>query len=455
MSSASSTILSFLFAAGVSAQQAGTNTAETHPSLPISECTVTGCSTLDTSITLDANWRWTHTVEGSTNCYTGNEWDTSICTSPTVCAQSCAVDGADYASTYGITTPEDGSLSLTFVTGANVGSRNYLLDASGEAYKMFNLKNKEFTFDVDVSNLPCGLNGALYFVEMAADGGMAAYENNKAGAKYGTGYCDSQCPQDVKFINGEANIADWTPSTGDSNSGTGSTGACCAEMDIWEANSVSAAFTPHPCDGTGLTACKSTETCGAGDSRYDGICDKDGCDFNSYRMGNESFYGEGSIVDTTSTFTIVTQFITDDGTDTGSLSEIRRIYVQGGTVIQNSVSDVSGVDTTNSITEGFCEQQKTAFGDTNSFDARGGLAAMGDAFERGMVLVLSIWDDYAASMLWLDSTYPTNGTGPGVKRGTCDAASGAPETVEGAHPDASVTFSNIKYGALNSTFSSA
>lgn len=53
-------------------------------------------------------------------------------------------------------------------------------------YQMFNLINKEFTFDVDVSNLPCGLNGALYFVEMASDGGIGK-GNNKAGAKYGTG----------------------------------------------------------------------------------------------------------------------------------------------------------------------------------------------------------------------------------------------------------------------------
>ena len=70
-------------------------------------------------------------------------------------------------------------------------------------YQMFNLKNQEFTFDVDMSNLPCGLNGALYFVEMDADGGMARFPTNKAGAKYGTGYCDTQCPQDIKFINGE------------------------------------------------------------------------------------------------------------------------------------------------------------------------------------------------------------------------------------------------------------
>lgn len=60
----------------------------------------------------------------------------------------------------------------------------------------------EFTFDVDVSNLPCGLNGALYFSEMDADGGLSKYPTNKAGAQYGTGYCDSQCPRDLKFING-------------------------------------------------------------------------------------------------------------------------------------------------------------------------------------------------------------------------------------------------------------
>lgn len=43
----------------------------------------------------------------------------------------------------------------------------------------------EFTFDVDVSNMPCGVNGALYFVKMDADGGMAKYPTNKAGAKVG------------------------------------------------------------------------------------------------------------------------------------------------------------------------------------------------------------------------------------------------------------------------------
>ena len=57
---------------------------------------------------------------------------------------------------------------------------------------MFKLLNKEFSFDVDVSRLPCGLNGALYFVQMDHDGGMSRFPSNKAGAKYGTGYCDAQ-----------------------------------------------------------------------------------------------------------------------------------------------------------------------------------------------------------------------------------------------------------------------
>ena len=38
---------------------------------------------------------------------------------------------------------------------------------------------REFTFDVDVSQLPCGLNGALYFVEMDEDGGKSKFPTNK------------------------------------------------------------------------------------------------------------------------------------------------------------------------------------------------------------------------------------------------------------------------------------
>lgn len=201
-------LLSFSLLAVTYGQQAGTQTAETHPQLSTQQCTTGGgCTTLSTSVVLDSNWRWLHSTSGYTNCYTGNSWDATLCPDPVTCAQNCALDGADYAGTYGITTSGN-ALTLKFVTGANVGSRVYLL-ASETEYQMLKLKNQEFTFDVDMSNLPCGLNGALYLSEMDADGGMSKFPNNKAGAKYGTGYCDSQCPQDIKFINGEVSFCDF------------------------------------------------------------------------------------------------------------------------------------------------------------------------------------------------------------------------------------------------------
>ena len=39
----------------------------------------------------------------------------------------------------------------------------------------------------------------------AQDGGLH-YPGNSAGPAYGTGYCDAQCPHDIKWINGEANM---------------------------------------------------------------------------------------------------------------------------------------------------------------------------------------------------------------------------------------------------------
>jgi len=318
---------------------------------------------------------------------------------------------------------------------------------------MFKLKNKEFTFTVDVSNLPCGLNGALYFVEMDADGGLSKYPLNKAGAAYGTGYCDAQCPHDLKFINGEANTINWQPDSNDPNSGKGQYGTCCTEMDIWESNVMAAAVTPHVCTVQGQTRCSGTQ-CGDGDQRYNGVCDKDGCDFNSYRMGNQTFLGKGMVVDTTKPFTVVTQFITADGTDNGAVSEIKRIYVQNGVVIANSATNFPGIKAYDSITDQYCTDQKTLFGDKNDFEAKGGMKGVGTAFEKGMVLVMSLWDDHEVHMLWLDSDYPTTASPskPGIARGACATTSGVPADVESQYPNSNVIYSNIKYGAIGSTY---
>lgn len=429
-----------------SSQQQGNVKPENHPPLTVSFCRDTlGCTQVQKSIVLDSNWRWVHDTQGYTNCFTGTTWDSHYCPDPTTCANNCALDGGDYSNTYGITTSGD-QIRLGFVTGSNVGSRVYLLDSENE-YQMFKLKNREFSFDVDVSTLPCGLNGALYFVEMDSDGGKEKYAGNKAGAKFGTGYCDAQCPHDLKWINGEANILDW-----DSQSSTGRYGTCCTEMDIWEANSRSQAYTAHPCSVTGQVRCDG-QACGDGNHRFDGLCDKDGCDLNPYRLGNLSFYGKGHFdIDTSKMFTVVTQFITHDNTDDGDLVEIRRLYVQDKKIITSPAFNI-GDKQYNSISDDFCTAEKNTFKDTNDFAAKGGLKAVGDALGRGMALVISLWDDHAANMLWLDSDYPTDvpNTNPGVKRGPCPTSSGVPSDVETKYPNSYVSWSNIRFGDINST----
>lgn len=167
----------------VQAQLIGKNKPEVHPPLVWQNCTLDGCTPVNGTIVLDSNWRWAHDGSGSTNCYTGNTWNEKICSDNKVCAEKCAIEGADYTGTYGITAKGD-SVKIKFLTkdgyGTNIGSRLYLMKDE-KNYEMFSMLNKEFTFDIDTSAAGCGLNTALYFVSMEQDGGKSKYSGNKAG----------------------------------------------------------------------------------------------------------------------------------------------------------------------------------------------------------------------------------------------------------------------------------
>lgn len=99
----------------------------------------------------------------------------------------------------------------------------YITEATGQRYLGINMLGKELSFEADMSQAGCGLNGAIYFVEMPLDGGP----NLSSGfaSSVGLGYCDAQCTN-IKFIQGKA--------TG--IPGFYQTGSCCAEFDVWEAN---------------------------------------------------------------------------------------------------------------------------------------------------------------------------------------------------------------------------
>jgi cellulose 1,4-beta-cellobiosidase len=118
------------------AQAACSLTAESQPALSWSKCTDGGsCSTVSGSVTIDANWRWLHKLDSPDNCYTGNEWNTTYCSTGEDCASKCCVDGAEYASTYGVSTSGN-SLNLKFVTqgpySKNIGSRMYLMETESK-----------------------------------------------------------------------------------------------------------------------------------------------------------------------------------------------------------------------------------------------------------------------------------------------------------------------------------
>jgi len=93
--------------------------------------------------------------------------------------------------------------------------------------------------------------------------------------------------------------------------------------------------------------------------------------------------------------------------------------------------------------------------DGTNFLDKGGFSSMDDAMSKGMVLVMSTWDDHEADMLWLDSIYPTDGKQKGSHRGPCATTSGVPKDVEKDHANASVTYSNIRFGEIGSTTQSS
>mmetsp|Transcript_58460 Transcript_58460/g.115916 ORF Transcript_58460/g.115916 Transcript_58460/m.115916 type:complete len:810 (+) Transcript_58460:58-2487(+) len=450
------------------AQQAGGSKNEVHVPLGISRCAGGACSPEAASITMDSNWRWLHSAGGFKNCVKkdGSGWDSGVCADPASCAKSCQIDGADmkaYTGSYGVT-PVNNGVRIAFPNGP----RLYVMDTD-TTYKIFKLKNREFTFDVDLSTIPCGANAALYFVEMPQNGGMDG-SLNTAGAKLGTGYCDAQCPH-MQFIPGHgANMESWTKHPAKNPDGQwlqvgpqGPRGVCCAEMDIMEANRHTTAWTVHPCDTQKQHICQGDEDCGNVDKHLPGVCDKMGCGWNPYRLGSPKFFGAGAAfsVDTSRPFTVVTQFVTSDGTDQGDLAEIRQTYVQDGKIIPNPKAEPL-LNSADSITTPLCDRMTVAYHTNksepvrNDFKQLGGLPSMGRALDRGMVLVFSIWDDDFGRMLWLDGEYTSvkdDPKDPGVRRGPCGFHAGNDAEIQAKAKQSpiSVTFSNIKHGALGST----
>ncbi|CAG9987688.1 unnamed protein product [Clonostachys byssicola] len=429
-----SLLIQSLIAAHVAyAQHVKSPSCENHPKLTTWKCTKDGgCSPQRTAIVLDSLKRPLYQVDApNLGCGTnGSPPNTTVCPDVDTCQANCVMESISDYSKVGVKADDD-RLYLDMLnddTLAKISPRVYLLDEHDENYEMLHLLGQEISFDVDVSKLPCGMNGAFYLSEMEEDGGRS--EINQAGPAFGTGYCDAQC-YIPPFINGETCTSiKWDTNARQPN--IQGSGACCNELDIWEANSRATHLAPHTCNITGLYACQGAE-CGKS-----GVCDKPGCHFNPANVGNGNYYGLGMIVDTTRPFKVVTQFPTDSA---GELQAIHRFYVQDGAIFENPSANKSSLPQVNYIDDEFCD----AMG-ADIFKNLGGTTGMGQALDRGMVLCMSVWwDESGGNMNWLD--------GPGS--GPCSAAEGSPNSIRQAQPDTAVTFSKIKWGDIGSTYGGA
>jgi cellulase len=193
--------------------------AEVHPKLTTYKCTKAGgCVAQDTSVVIDWNYHWFHTVDYLPCTTASGGINSTLCPDEATCAKNCFVQGDANYTANGVTTSGDTLTMYQYTKNAdgsyqNASPRLYLLGSDGN-YEMLQLNGQELTFTVDLSTLPCGENGALYLGEMDKTGGRSQY--NQGGAGYGSGYCDAQCP-----------VQNWKNGTLNPSGAS----YCCNEMD--------------------------------------------------------------------------------------------------------------------------------------------------------------------------------------------------------------------------------
>lgn len=329
-------------------------------------------------VMLDSRWRWLYNVDDK---------DCGSLTTDPATLERCYLQGlraSKYADGYGVLvgSPTNRALTLRYATkdkdspSPNYGSRVYLTD--GEGYTLFSPMAGEISFDVDISQVPAGMNAAVYLVSMNRYGNIASISNsgvmNVAGWRRGLGYCDAQCPTDLRFVQDAGLNSDNRYAS------------CCPEMDLFEANRFVSAMTAHPCKSAKESVCDTSTNANCAAE-----CDGNGADVNTFRDGGPG-HALFNNVDVTLPFTVTTRFITNNGMPNGTLIEIEQELYQAGRSYKTALTDQSAAETAKHF------RAANKFG-----EVYGGLKQMGESLHNGMVLVIALWSDPGGNMNWLDS----------------------------------------------------
>ena len=169
------------------------------------------------------------------------------------------------------------------------GGRVYIGDVPSdiitpESFYQINLLGKTLVFDVDLSNVGCSCNGALYLVNMPAYGP----KQQPAPGANGDFYCDANAVG----------------------------GTYCPEMDVMESNKFAMASTAH--------------TCQLLPPHFYPSCDHAGCGTNILDVDINEF-GPGKRIDTNKPFTLSVSFVTGENS---TLIEIMNYFFQDGNTFE-------------------------------------------------------------------------------------------------------------------------
>jgi cellulose 1,4-beta-cellobiosidase len=140
-------------------------------------------------------------------------------------------------------------------------------------------------------------------------------------------------------------------------------------------------------------------------------------------------------MDTSKKLTVVTQFISDNGSQNEILKEVRRSDLQNGNVLE-TVATIQIGKLYNTIENDSCMNGSV---EDDTYMHLGGYAAFTKSLRMGAILTMSFWTD--GSMRWLDEIDGWPCTSPGGK-----------DAVIAKNKNSFVEFSKIQYVDINTTY---
>jgi cellulose 1,4-beta-cellobiosidase len=140
-------------------------------------------------------------------------------------------------------------------------------------------------------------------------------------------------------------------------------------------------------------------------------------------------------MDTSKKLTVVTQFISDNGSQNETLKEVKRLYLQNGKVLE-TIATIQNGKLYKAIENDSC--MNGSVGD-DAYMRLGGYTVFTKSLRMGAVLTMSLWTD--ESMRWFDEIDGSPCTSPGGK-----------DAVIAKNKNSFVEFSNNQYGDINSMY---